>query len=175
MKKVRIVLLCEDKQTDSFVRRFLKFRNFTHSDIKTLPLPHGSQSGEQWVRGRYPIELKAIRRIRQALLLIVTDADNLAVEARQAQLEQQCREAQVPPRTATDPVIVVVPRRNIETWFAYLDGLDVDEQQTYPKLDRESDCKRHARELYRMCHEAQRLRNPVPPSLERACDEYRRL
>lgn len=175
MKGVRIVLLCEDKQTDSFVRRFLKNRNFTHRDIKTLPLPHGSQSGEQWVRQRYPAELKAIRGRQQTYLLVVIDADNLTVEDRRAQLEEQCRQEEVPPRTAGDPVLVFVPRRNIETWFAYLEGLSVDEQQIYPKLKRESDCARHASELFRMCHIAQRLRNPVPPSLEEACEEYRKL
>ena len=175
MKAVRIILLCEDKQTDSFVRRFLKHRNFTNRDIKTLPLPHGSQSGEQWVRQRYPAELKAIRGQQQAYLLIVIDADNLTVQDRRTQLDTHCQQEGVPPRTAEDPAIVIVPRRNIETWFAYLDGSDVDEQQTYPKLAQESDCRNHARELYQMCHRTQRLRKPVPRSLELACEEYRKL
>ena len=64
MSRVHITLLCEDSQTDAFVRRFLKRRNFRRHEITTLPLPAGSQSGEQWVRTRYPRELKAIRGIR---------------------------------------------------------------------------------------------------------------
>lgn len=175
MKGVRIILLCEDKQTDSFVRRFLKHRKFTHRDINTLPLPHGGQSGEQWVRQRYPTELKAIRERQRDYLSIVTDADNRTAEDRRQQLEAECQRKGVPPRTAEDRVIIVVPRRNIETWFAYLDGSDVDEQRTYPKLARESDCNRHARALYGMCHVAQRLRDPVPPALVEACGEYRKL
>ena len=175
VKGVRIVLLCEDNQTDSFVRRFLKHRNFTHRDIRTLPLPHGSQSGEQWVRQRYPDQLKAIRGKQQAYLLIVIDADNLTVGARRAQLDLECQNKRVALRTAEDPAILIIPRRNIETWFAYLDGSDVNEQQSYPKLTRESDCHEHARKLYEMCHKTQRLRNPVPPSLQDACEEYRKL
>ena len=34
---VGIALLCEDSQTDAFVRRFLKHRNFRGRDIRTLP------------------------------------------------------------------------------------------------------------------------------------------
>ena len=31
---VSIVLLCEDIQTDCFVRRFLRYRGFDHRDIR---------------------------------------------------------------------------------------------------------------------------------------------
>lgn len=47
MSGVSVILLCEDMQTDVFVRRFLKHRNFRGRDVRTLPLPHGSRSGEQ--------------------------------------------------------------------------------------------------------------------------------
>lgn len=75
MSAVRIVLLCEDSQTESFVRRFLKHRNFKARDINTLPLPDGRRSGEQWVRERFPAELQAIRGRQGAYLIVVTDAD----------------------------------------------------------------------------------------------------
>ena len=81
----------------------------------------------------------------------------------------------MPPRVANDPVIMAVPRRNIETWFAYLDGNEVNEASTYPKLARERDCDRHAQRLHAMCHEEQRLVEPSPPSLVEACQEYARL
>ena len=37
MSGVKIVLLCEDTQTESFVRNFLKYRNFSRYDITPLP------------------------------------------------------------------------------------------------------------------------------------------
>ncbi|MCE2513479.1 MAG: hypothetical protein J4F37_00430 [Acidobacteria bacterium] len=175
MSGVNITLLCEDSQTDAFVRRFLRRRNFRGRDIRTLPLPAGNQSGEQWVRERYPTELKALRTRQRAYLLVVTDADVLSTETRRAQLEAACDEKQIPPRDDDDPVLVIVPRRNIETWLTYLGGTEVDEDTTYPRLRRERDCAAPAAELYRMCQEAQRLDEGAPPSLREACDEYGKL
>lgn len=175
VSRVGITLLCEDSQTDMFVRRFLKHRNFQPRDFDTLPLPHGNQSGEQWVRERYPVELRAIRQVRNAYLIVVTDADGESTETRRAQLEAECERQGVPRRSDDDRVVVIVPRRNIETWLAYIAGSNVNEHDPYPRLKRKRDCAGHARRLFTMCHEAQRLREPVPPSLQEACDEYRRL
>ena len=174
MSAVRIVLLCEDSQTDAFVRRFLRPR-FKSRDITTLPLPVGQGSGEQWVRERYTAELQAIRRRQSAYLIVVTDADAGTTAARRRRLDDECQQEDVPVRTGDDPVIIAVPRRNIETWLAYLGGAEVDETASYPRLQRERDCGEHARTLYSMCHETQRLREPAPPSLHEACEEYTRL
>lgn len=170
-----IVLLCEDLQTESFVRRFLSYRGFHGREIKTLVAPPGRQSGEQWVRTRYPQELKAIRARQRALLLVIVDADTQSTEVRRTQLDQACNEKGVPRRRPEDPVIIAVPRRNIETWFAYLRGETVDERTTYPRLRRLRDCRSLARKLYRMCHQEQRLAEPAPPSLTEVCREYQRL
>ena len=171
---VRIVLLCEDAATDTFVRRFLRRRQFKARDITTLPIPHGSQSGEQWVREKYPSELKAIRSRQDAFLIVVIDADRYTTQSRRSQLDYECNAEQVPARKVEDPVIVIVPRRNIETWFAYLDGISVDEKKTYPRRT-PTEQRSFADKLYRMCHEDQNLRPPVPPSLAESCQEYRKL
>lgn len=176
MSGVSVILLCEDAQTEAFVRRFLKRRNFRGRDVTTLGLPHGSGSGEQWVRERYPRQLQAIRQRQGACLIVVTDADGHSTEFRRAQLDAECEKQRIPRRNDGERVLVIVPRRNIETWLAYLAGDEVDEETRYPRLDRERDCVRHADELFRMCHEKQRLREPAPPSLREACDdEYPRL
>ena len=171
----KVVLLCEDLQTDVFVRRFLSRRNIKGRDIVTCPLPDGRQSGEQWVRTRFPEELKRIRRRQRARLVVVIDADAGSTGERHTQLEQQCRRDGVETRKPEDPVIVAVPRRNIETWFEYLRGEPVDEAIDYPRLRRESDCKLLADRLYDMCHEQQRLDEPAPSSLGETCDEYQNL
>ena len=176
MSGVRITLLCEDSQTDAFVRRFLRRRNFGSRDVRTLPLPKGRQSGEQWVRRRYPAELRAVRGRQGAYLIVVTDADDRSTNDRRAQLGAACAEQGVPLRTGADPVLLIVPRRNIETWLAYLDaGEPVDEQVKYPRLKRERDCDRHANELFRMCRGARQLDEAAPPSLREACEEYAKL
>ena len=175
VSRASVTLLCEDSQTDAFVRRFLRRRNFRPREIRTLPLPHGSQSGEQWVRARYPGELRVVREEREAYLIVVTDADSNSTEIRRAQLEAECDRQGVPRKNDGDRVLVIVPRRNIETWLAYLDGSNVNECDQYRKLPRAGDCDVHARRLYAMCHETQRLREPAPPSLREACEEYRKL
>lgn len=171
----RIVLLCEDLQTDVFVRRFLSHRNFKSRDISTCPLPKGRQAGEQWVRTQFPKELQEIRRRKKAFLIVVIDADVGPTGNRHIQLEQQCREKGIEKRKPDDPVIVAVPRRNIETWFEYLRGEPVAETSIYPRLHRERDCKLLADQLHVMCHEQQELPEPAPPSLREACDEYPKL
>ena len=172
---VSVVLLCEDRQTDSFVRRFLKRRNFRHRDIRTLPFPHGHGAGEQSVRDQYPGQLQAIRGRQGAFLIVVADADGLSTADRRARLDAECNQKNVQVRTAADPVIMAVPRRNIETWLAYLDGIEVDETESYPKLQREGDCQRHAERLFTMCHDEQQLAEPAPQSLVEACEEYAKL
>lgn len=96
MSGVSVILLCEDAQTDAFVRRFLKHRNFRGRDVTTLPLPDGSRSGEQWVRERYPRQLQAIRQRQGACLIVVTDADVHSTEFRRAQLDAECEKQRIP-------------------------------------------------------------------------------
>jgi len=177
MSRVRIVLLCEDRKTDVFVRRFLKHRNFSNRDVTTLPFPGGKGSGEAWVRSQFPKELTAIRTQHGACLIVVIDADNRTVEDRHRQMRDVCEQAGVAPRSEHDPVIIGVPRRNLETWLAYLNGKEVDEETDYKTrgAGSESDCKPLADRLYEMCHRDQRLRVPAPPSLEAACEEYQKL
>lgn len=103
------------------------------------------------------------------------DADSDSTEARHTQLKLECNNQQIPPRSEKDHVLEIIPRRNIETWLKYLEGLEVEESKLYPKLNRESDCRKHAKHLYDMCHTEQKLREPAPPSLLEACEEYRKL
>ena len=172
---VRIVLLCEDSQTESFVRRFLWQREFRSRDIQTIPLPHGKQSGEQWVRTRFPKELKAIRGRQQAYLVVVIDADTRTSGNTLAWLDTECRNQNVNLRSSDDPVVIAVPKRNIETWFEFLKTeQSVDEEQTYPRLAHIGDCRPLADKLFHMCKK-QRLPIAAPRSLVAACSEYGKL
>ena len=76
------------------------------------------------------------------------------------------------PRGADERVAVLLPKRNIETWLAYLGGETVDEHSAYPKLSFASQCQPQVSTLLDGCRKDQ-LRAPVPPSLTQACAEYR--
>ena len=113
MSGVKIVLLCEDKQTDSFVRDFLKHRNFGRHDIETCPIPDSRGAGEQLVREQYPEQLKIIRKRKNAYLIVVIDADKGTIDDHHKELEIACREQGVPPRDKKDANVLHIraPRK----------------------------------------------------------------
>ena len=180
-----MVLLCEDLQTDMFLRRFLRrrfgrrfrrrFGRRFRRQIDSVPFAAGSGSGEQRVREQFPDQLELIRGRRGAALIVVIDADTESAEVRRTQLQRQCAVRGIEALRASDPVLVVVPRRSIETWFHYLSGHEFDETTRYRHIRREADCEPLADRLYDMCHKQQKLAEPAPASLVEACREYPRL
>jgi hypothetical protein len=175
-RKVQLVVLCEDKQHEVFVRRFLNMDGWPTRRLRVEIAPPGRGAAEQYVRERFPIELSAYRTNRNRVaegLIVMVDGDKLGVNARMGQLDAACRSSNMELRQEGERVAIFVPTWNIETWLAYLDGTDVDEtKDNYPRLNRERDCQPLVNELHRMC-EQQALRKPSPPSLDAACEEYR--
>ena len=173
-RNVRIVILCEDTQHEVFIYRFLKKRSWGVRGLRVEKAPRGRGSGEQFVRERFPKELREYRSRKYAAyaLIVMLDGDSVGVDARLRSLDASCRQQGVDPRSGDDRVAVFVPTWSIETWFAYLDGNDIDEAGSdYPKLARERDCQRFVNELFKMCQSGT-LRAPEPQSLRAACREY---
>jgi len=167
-RRVSWVLLCEDEQQYAFAHRFLKALLGTRSrGIRKVLGP-----GAAGVRARFATEVQLVRsRGDTAGLVAFIDADSFTVQDRKQFVADACGKKAL---TTSDPVAILVPRRNIETWIAYLGGTDVDETVLYPKLDRERDCAPAVDALKRMCDQ-QQLRPPAPLSLEDACGEFQRL
>lgn len=173
-RNVQLVLLCEDGQHETFVRRFLKRVGWSTHRLRVEKASAGS--GEQFVRERYPVELSGYRgkrgQVGQALL-VMTDGDASGTAGRLQKLDVECDGQGVERRQPAERVSVFIPTWNIETWLAYLDGGTVDEgRKDYPRLDRERECQRHVDQLAEMCRQGQ-LRDPAPESLKTACKEYR--
>ncbi len=174
-RRVQVVLLCEDSQQAAFARRFLKRDGWNLRGLRVVKAPQGRGAGEQFVREQFPREVAEQRRRHVAQTLVVLiDGDVVGVEGRKRSLRDVCDAHDVVPPTPAESVAVFVPTRNIETWFAYLDGQEVDEATNYPRLVRERACHRHVDVLAKMCRQRQ-LRQPAPPSLVAACREYTRL
>lgn len=171
-RRVKLVLLCEDRQHEAFACRFFEKIGWHRRAIRVEKSPQGRGSGEQWVRQRFPQELKALRSSHvTALLVAIVDADRSTVTERLRAFEDACSAADVPPRGPQDSATILIPRRNIETWFAYLQGKSVDESSPYPRLARPRACAGLVQSLKEMC-DAGQLREPAPPSLQKACEEY---
>lgn len=171
-RQAKLILLCEDSQHEAFARRFLRRAGWHPRAMRVLKSPQGRGAGERWVRTRFPEELRQLRqRHVAATLLVMVDADRSTVAARLDALTETCTQSGVDARRDDDPVAVFVPRRNIETWIAYLGGEDVNERDAYPRLSRERDCAEPVGRLKEMCDTGE-LREPAPPSLVAACTEY---
>lgn len=169
-----VILVCEDRQHEAFARRFLKLTGIQPKRIRVLRAPSGEGSGERWVKETYPKEVKAHRQnshIKGRGLIVIVDEDTQSTTPRAKALEESLESANLPNRAVDERILHVIPARNIETWIAYLDGLEVDETKTYPKLPRERDCSDAVKTLFEMCQKHQ-LREPSPPSLEATCGEY---
>ena len=174
MRRVQLVILCEDTLHETFCRRFLRAAGWSDRGIRVVKAPAGQGAAEQFVRRYFPDELRAHRSrpVDQALVVMI-DGDNRGVRGRLNDLDAACRDIGVTERTSRERVGVFVPTWNIETWLTYLDGDRADEGRSdYPTPARERDCQPHVQALQQMCVVGH-LREPAPPSLTAACDEYR--
>jgi hypothetical protein len=99
------------------------------------------------------------------------DADSGDVQDRIREFEGACTFLQIPFRANDEAVAIAAPRRNIETWIRYLNDEDVNEQDTYPKLGRERDCKPAVDKIVKRCKSTGLSAN-APPALADACGEY---
>lgn len=174
-RRVKITILCEDSQHESFVRRFLKGMGWNTREIRVEKSPAATGSAEQWVRETFPTELEIYRkRSHKAAtgLIAVIDADTMEVRERIDEFRAECDSRSVPFRTENDAVAIVVPRRNIETWIYHLNDQQVNEADVYPKLGRERECRSAVRNLVQVC-KTTGINQDAPPSLLTACEEYR--
>ena len=142
-KTHKYILLCEDKQMHCFIRRFLLSQGIEARKINALPLP-ADGCGEQYVRLQFPRYLKALRShsFDSNVLVTVIDADKKSLSERKTQLNEACEVSDVPIRTTKDKLILLIPKRNIETWIKCFNGDAVDEEQDYAHFlkGHESDC-----------------------------------
>ena len=139
-RKVTLTILCEDRQHQVFARKLMTEKGFDPRKHKMRFIPAGSSDS---VKGRYPKEVKAYRRMKRfnVSLITIIDADNNTVEERHQQLDSKLISDSLDKRNAQDRIALLVPKRNIETWihrFLKPDEL-TDEKTIYPKFKR----KRH--------------------------------
>jgi len=173
-RRISVVILCEDRQTAAFARRFLDAYGWKGL-IRVVPFPQDKAAGATFVLREFPNELRGYRsrasHTSQRLIVIV-DADKMSQIERLNQLDQECDNERVQRRRGDEKVGIFIPARNIETWIAFLRGELVNEQDEYPKLKRERECGPQARALADTCKKGNTLTD-APDSLRAACDEFR--
>jgi hypothetical protein len=176
-RRVQLVILCEDRQQEVFARHFLEKRGFTGL-FRTRICPKGSQSGEQYVRTQYPLEVQAYRQKRNQMsigLVVLIDADIGTPQERLDQLARILSKDSQQARQTVEAIAIFSPKRNIETWIHYLQWESVNEEDTYSKFqNNEAFCKPYVERLVEQCR-SQTLPTTAPESLQAACGELQRL
>lgn len=175
---VRVVVLCEDDEHKRFARYTLLRSKFHPREIRLLPCPQGQGSAEQYVRLRYPDEVRAFRRQashQKVGLIVLIDADTQTVDAKHAQLDQALRRQQLTMRSSDESIIIFVPRRHIETWLAYLLDHRVDEKEDCKHLVRDIDYRRPAERFVDWYQKPADRPSPLLPSITRAYAELDRM
>lgn len=169
----QLVILCEDTQHEAFLRRFFSAMGWPRP-FRVVMAPPGEGAADAFVRQQFVKELREHhRRQVDRAVVVMVDGDARGVARRIRELDDACRKSKVRLRDDKDRVAVFVPTWNVETWLAYLDGETVmQDRKDYPRLRRERECKKHVGLLAEMCR-ADSLRQPAPPSLRAACDEFR--
>lgn len=102
IRRVKIVLLCEDTQHEAFTRRFLKGMGWNTRELRVEISPLAGGSAEQWVRKSFPKELKLYRQRRLkagSALIAMIDADTRNVEERINEFEDECKSHEIAFRT----------------------------------------------------------------------------
>jgi hypothetical protein len=176
----KIILLVEDINQENLLRRYLQQLGHHNRNMRPLKLPDGRGSGEQFVRERYASEVRAVRaqmtRTRTCLIVMI-DADAGSIDDRTQQLERALWDADEPPRRALEPILNLVPKRNVETWILCLNSAAVDEVNNYrhdPRIGTQS-IKQAASALFSWTRPNFVLPGFCVPSL-RACErEFRRI
>lgn len=175
-RKVTAVVLCEDKQSQTVLRRYLKERGFAR--VRLLPLPAGQGCGSQYVREQYAKEVSRQRDGSVAQVLVVhIDADNLTVESRHRELAEELKGANIAQRARDEPIALVVPRWETETWLHhYLGRPDVVETERYPKFkDDEAEAAKPTVAALVELVDGRAIAPTNIPSIARTVEELRRL
>jgi len=172
-----IILLCEDKQHEVFLRRFLKRSNIRNHDFYISTSPPGEGDAKQWIRDNLPRQLAAFKnynaknRSAKRILCVMADADNKTVEQRIADITSSCKP------TPHENVCFIIPRWAVETWLKYLRGESIDESvkiQPQDKCRRERECWSQVDKLKDMCDSGS-LNEPAPDSLNKACVQFQQV
>ncbi|MCL4782853.1 MAG: hypothetical protein KJZ70_07455 [Bryobacterales bacterium] len=177
----KVIVIAEDDRTHSFVWNFLKKLKYGRHHYTPRRVPGGS--GEQFVRKAFANEVRAVRsRSASTALIVVVDADNQTAEYRFRQLTDSLRDRGIPARSETEPIAILIPKRNIETWIRFLTGEPADEAREYkPRSGSAGDhrMQNSVRIAADKFYELTRPNAPLPPgiipTLERAVSEARRI
>ena len=171
---VDVVILAEDENQRAFVRRHLRKRRFTHHRIYNAQWWPGCRApGIEFVRHGYANEVRELRRRNRisSALIVAIDADDSLVSERIRELDELLVSDGQARRHPDENIAIVIPKRNIETWFQFLAGNQVDEETDYKTLWKNVKPGESAQKFANLTWPRNQLPDNCPPSLRQACEQ----
>lgn len=180
--RYRVSILCEDQKHYNFVRTFFKSLRVSDRKFLSCPLVEGACSAEGHVRELLPAKLTKVRKSAENIfLVVVSDADknDHNMSDRVKQWNEELHSRGLPEICKEDRVLCLVPKRNIETWFAWIDGEEAgNETKDYKQRYKKAKAGDYGKRFYKK-YEEYRNRglgcDDVPRSLRDACAEFGRF
>lgn len=167
----RFIVLCEDRRHESFVRSWLIKCGVDKRCIRVKPAPLAKGSAENYVREKYPGEVRILRSKanQQNLgLIAVIDGDKLGFIARKKQLDEALVAADMTARSHNEQICIFAPTRNIETWVYCLIRKSIVDEKTDYKHQVSSENVKVAGHLFRSSNFDQQTLSLKDATVERA-------
>lgn len=131
----QIILLCEDEAHERLAKAYFKAAGLqTQAPYVNALVASRLQFGgnDAWVLQEFPRQLHACRQRNKrakTLLVVLIDADQFSVDERRQHLLDRLGPASVETLRPSDPVVIVIPKRHVETWIRVLLGEVVTEEE----------------------------------------------
>jgi hypothetical protein len=179
-RQTQIVVVCEDRTQEVFLRRCLQQLGYHPKRVRTETAPRGRGAGERFVLTQYAHELtqyriRSHRNPQFHRLVVVIDADTGTVREHEVELTAAAISTGQSPRQPREGIVHLIPKRNVETWIHRLLGNPADEATDYKPAYR----SRHERDYCQPAAEqlVAIVRDPTQtsdlPSLNLAVTELR--
>ena len=142
-----------------------------------LPAKASGGSGEKYVRDQFPRQVQACRsalgKRASALLIVVVDADMETTQRRASQLANALKAASMDNWREDEPIVVLIPKRHVETWIRALLGNPVNEVTDYTRpTPTTNEIKDAAAMLYDWTRPGTNPGATSPPSLTASLPEW---
>ena len=176
------IILAEDKEQQNLIRRYLQKCGHDTRYLRLVPLPAEASggSGEKYVREHYAEQVRACRsslgKKSSALLIVIVDADSKATDWRAAQLSDALEAADEAVLSEDEPIVVLIPKRHVETWIRALVGKKVNEVTDYKRpRPTSSEIDSAAAKLHECTRPGAVLPAGYPPSLADSIPKWRKI
>lgn len=129
--QLRIEVLCEDTEHETFARRFFeRWHGIDRRRVRVTKAPKGQGAASQWVAAQFADFARRARASnyqRRLGFLVIIDGDNLGSDGRKRDLEGHAL------RDPDVRIAIWAPTWEVETWVLWLTQTTVDGHQVHEK------------------------------------------